>query len=113
MQAAALVEPASLARAATSGSAMKQTAFAPSLPKPILLMPVQAMLVSVTMVAPFCSASRALLYYAVGEQHIAGIIKICGGMDNTLNDINLLGVDTNLPQLLTDNFHTTFFNVSG
>ena len=53
MQAAALVEPASLARAATSGSAMKQTAFAPSLPRPILLMPVQAMLVSVTMVAPF------------------------------------------------------------
>ena len=59
IQAAARVEPASLALSATSASAIKQTALPPSLFKPGLFIPTQAILVSVTIVAPFFSASKA------------------------------------------------------
>lgn len=52
MQAAARVLCASLARAATSGSDMKQTAVPPNLARAVLLMPTLAIFVSVTMVNP-------------------------------------------------------------
>jgi adenosylcobyric acid synthase len=60
MLAVALVVPFALASSATSSSEIKHTAFPPSSSKILLLTPDQAILVSVTIVAPFFKASRLL-----------------------------------------------------
>ena len=58
-EAAARVVPLSFAASAVSGSDMKHSASQPSLASAVLFIPAFAMLVSVTMTAPFFSSSSA------------------------------------------------------